>query len=61
MAPEQKRGEQVDQRADVYAICVMLWELCLVEDVAPTEVHDRDRVLRRAGIDPDPAPSSRRS
>ena len=28
MAPEQARGERVDQRADVYAIGTMLWELC---------------------------------
>jgi len=28
MAPEQARGEQVDARADVFAVGVMLWELC---------------------------------
>src|SRR5262249_25457447 len=28
MAPEQGRGENVDQRADVFAIGGMLWELC---------------------------------
>jgi len=53
MAPEQKRGENVDQRADVYAIGVMLWDLCVLEDVAPAEVNDHHRALRRAKIDPD--------
>jgi serine/threonine-protein kinase len=28
MAPEQARGEDVDGRADVFALGVMLWELC---------------------------------
>jgi serine/threonine-protein kinase len=28
MAPEQARGEVVDARADVFALGVMLWELC---------------------------------
>ncbi len=28
MAPEQARGERVDGRADVFAVGVMLWELC---------------------------------
>ncbi|HYS79343.1 MAG TPA: serine/threonine-protein kinase [Anaeromyxobacteraceae bacterium] len=28
MAPEQARGEPVDARADVFAVGVMLWELC---------------------------------
>jgi serine/threonine-protein kinase len=26
MAPEQRRGERVDARADQYAFCVALWE-----------------------------------
>jgi hypothetical protein len=29
MAPEQKRGEPVDQRADAFAIGAMLWERCV--------------------------------
>ncbi|HSS02583.1 MAG TPA: serine/threonine-protein kinase, partial [Kofleriaceae bacterium] len=52
MAPEQGRGERVDQRADVYAIGGMLWELCVLEKV-PETGRQRDRVLRRAGIDKD--------
>jgi serine/threonine-protein kinase len=28
MAPEQARGEQVDGRADVFALAVLAWELC---------------------------------
>jgi serine/threonine protein kinase len=52
MAPEQKHGVHVDQRADVYAIGAMLWELCVLEKV-PTEPQLRHRMLRRAGIDKD--------
>jgi WD40 repeat protein len=52
MAPEQKDGKHVDQRADVYAIGAMLWELCALER-APTEPQLRHRMLRRAGIDKD--------
>ncbi len=69
MAPEQERAEAVDQRADVFAIGVMLWELCAPSRIVPLRPHDRDRVLRRAGIDKDlatiickaldPAPAAR--
>jgi len=52
MAPEQARGEPVDQRADVFAIGAMLWGLCAVEKMPPAR-RARDRVLRRAGIDED--------
>ncbi|HSS01979.1 MAG TPA: serine/threonine-protein kinase [Kofleriaceae bacterium] len=52
MAPEQKRGESVDQRADVFAIGTMLWELCAVAKVPP-KAHLRTRMLRRAGVDAD--------
>ncbi|HET9624669.1 MAG TPA: serine/threonine-protein kinase, partial [Kofleriaceae bacterium] len=53
MAPEQERGEHVDQRADVFAIGTMLWELCALQKVAPRESRVRLRTLRRAGIDRD--------
>jgi WD40 repeat protein len=53
MAPEQKYGEQVDQRADVYAIGTMLWELCAIQKVPPTDPTTRYRLLRDAGIDDD--------
>src|SRR5689334_6245884 len=53
MAPEQKRGEHVDQRADVFAIGAMLWELCSLRKVPPTNLRQRHRLLRKAGIDHD--------
>jgi tetratricopeptide (TPR) repeat protein len=48
MAPEQQRGEPVDQRGDVFAIGAMLWELCAGE--RPADARERHRVLRRARI-----------
>src|SRR5204863_5723703 len=53
MAPEQERGEPVDQRADVFAIGAMLWELCSLDKLAPSYAGQRHHLLRRAGIDPD--------
>jgi WD40 repeat protein len=53
MAPEQERGEHVDQRADVFAIGAMLWELCSLQKVPPADPRLRHRMLRRAGIDSD--------
>jgi serine/threonine protein kinase/WD40 repeat protein len=53
MAPEQRRGEHVDQRADVFAIGTMLWELCAADRVPPESADERHRMLRRAGIDRD--------
>jgi eukaryotic-like serine/threonine-protein kinase len=53
MAPEQERGESVDKRADVFAIGAMLWELCALEKVPPTDLRLRHRMLRRNGIDQD--------
>ena len=53
MPPEQARGEPVDKRADVFAIGVMLWELCSLERLPPAYSGHRRRILRRAGIDQD--------
>jgi WD40 repeat protein len=53
MAPEQARGEEVDQRVDVFAIGAMLWELCSLQKVPPTQPRQRHALLRRAGIDRD--------
>jgi WD40 repeat protein len=53
MAPEQGRGEHVDQRADVFAIGTMLWELCAARRMPPATVEERHRMLRGAGIDRD--------
>jgi hypothetical protein len=53
MAPEQQRGELVDQRADVYAIGAMLWELCSLQRLPPSYTGQRRRILRRSRIDGD--------
>jgi WD40 repeat protein len=53
MAPEQARGEHVDQRADVFALGAMLWELCTLEKLQPADRAQRSRLLRRSGVDRD--------
>jgi WD40 repeat protein len=53
MPPEQARGEQVDHRADVFAIGAMLWELCSLEKLPPAYAGRRRRILRSSGIDQD--------
>ena len=53
MAPEQEQGDPVDQRADVFALGAMLWELCSLQKVPPTDLGKRRRMLRAAGIDDD--------
>ncbi|HEY0476448.1 MAG TPA: serine/threonine-protein kinase [Kofleriaceae bacterium] len=53
MAPEQRRGEQVDQRADVFAIGAMLWELCALQKQPEADSQLRRRILDAAGIDQD--------
>ena len=53
MAPEQARGQPVDQRVDVFAIGAMLWELCTRARVPPGDPDQRQRLLRREAIDQD--------
>jgi eukaryotic-like serine/threonine-protein kinase len=53
MAPEQGRGEPVDQRADVFAIGTMLWELCAARRLPPDTASERHLMLRGEGIDRD--------
>jgi len=53
MAPEQERGEHVDQRVDVFAIGAMLWEISALDKVPPTDSHLRHRIIGRVGIDKD--------
>ncbi|HEY5949937.1 MAG TPA: serine/threonine-protein kinase, partial [Kofleriaceae bacterium] len=53
MAPEQQRGEHVDQRVDVYAIGAMLWELCIGGALAAVPIEERAVALRRAKLDKD--------
>jgi serine/threonine protein kinase len=44
MAPEQARGEDVDERADIWAMCVVLYEA--ITGSAPFPGDDRAQVLR---------------
>src|SRR4051812_38134134 len=53
MAPEQRLGEAVDQRADVFAIGMMLWQLCSLEASPRDDPHQRRAVLRRGRVDDD--------
>jgi serine/threonine protein kinase len=51
MAPEQARGENVDGRADVFAMGVMLWELCTGRRLF---ARDSDAATLTAVISPQP-------
>jgi WD40 repeat protein len=53
MAPEQRRGGAVDQRVDVFALGMMLWQLCSLEAVPPADPPQRRALLRRARVDDD--------
>jgi serine/threonine-protein kinase len=51
MAPEQARGESVDGRADVFAVGVLLWELCTGRRLF---ARDSDAATLAAVIAPQP-------
>jgi serine/threonine-protein kinase len=46
MAPEQARGEDVDERADIWAVCVVLYEA--ITGSPPFSGDDRAQVIRAA-------------
>ena len=56
MAPEQWRGEQVDERADIWAAGVMLYEMLTGELPYP---ESRVDALRAKVLSPEPVPSLR--
>ncbi len=61
MAPEQKRGEPVDQRADVFAIGAMLWELCVPRTCRPPRRTATACSAAQASTRISPPSSTRRS
>ena len=60
MAPEQCAGQPVDARADLYAVGLVLYELCTGSGPFD-ELRGNDHALRFAHCDRWPAPPSQRS
>ena len=57
MAPEQLRSEEVDRRADVWALGVVLWEMLTCERLFRRDAEGKQ--IRAVLEDPIPPPSSR--
>jgi serine/threonine-protein kinase len=55
MAPEQARGEPVDARADVFALGVLLWELCTGRRLFARETDAATLTALLTGDPPSPA------
>lgn len=50
MSPEQARGDEVDERSDVYSVCAMLH--CLVAGTAPITANTNAQLLSRIQTQP---------